>query len=62
MDAMKKELKKFKKFVVAKNKTDALKTLPQVYKSLDKAVKNHLIARNKVARLKSHLTKAVNKI
>ncbi len=61
-DATVKELKTFKKFVAAKNKKDALKALPQVYKALDKAVKNHLIAKNKAARLKSRLTKMVNKL
>ena len=61
-DAMKKELKKFNKFVAAKDKKSALETLPRVYKALDKAVKNHLIASNKAARLKSHLAKAVNKL
>lgn len=62
IDAMKKEIKKFNKFVAAKNKTYASQSLPQVYKVLDKAVKNHLIARNKAARLKSRLTKIVNKL
>ena len=61
-NAMKKELKTFKKFVAAKNKTDASLSLPQVYKALDKAAKNHLIAQNKAARLKSQLTKTANKI
>jgi len=59
---MKKETKKFNKFVAAKNKKDASTALPQVYKALDKAVKNHLIAKNKAARLKSRLTKMVNKL
>ena len=61
-DTMKKELKTFKRFVAAKNKVHASQTLPQVYKALDKAVKNHLIAQNKAARLKSQLTKAANKL
>ena len=61
-DIMKKELKTFKKFVEAKNKKDASVALPKVYKTLDKAVKNHLIASNKAARLKSRFTKTVNKL
>lgn len=61
-NATAKEIKNFNKFVAAKNKTDAFEALPRVYKALDKAVKNHLIAGNKAARLKSHLTKAVNKL
>ncbi len=61
-DLTAKEIKKFNKFVAAKSKKDAFGALPQVYKALDKAVKNHLIAGNKAARLKSRLTKTVNKI
>lgn len=61
-NTMKKEIKKFNKFVAAKNKASASQALPQIYKVLDKAVKNHLITSNKAARLKSRLAKAVNKI
>ena len=61
-DALKGEFKAFKKLVAAKDKKGALAYLPKVYKALDKAVKNHLIAKNKAARLKSQFAKSANKI
>ena len=61
-DTTQKEIKKIKKLIAAKNKTNASDALPKVYKALDKAVKNHLIVGNKAARLKSQLTKTVNKL
>ncbi len=56
------EMKTLKKLVAQKDKKGANEALPKVYKALDKAVKTNLVKKNTAARLKSRLTKAVNKI
>ncbi|MBI4919789.1 30S ribosomal protein S20 [Candidatus Azambacteria bacterium] len=60
--SVKDEIKTLKKLVVKKDKAGAAKALPKVYKSLDKAVKTNLIKKNTASRLKSRLTKSVNKL
>lgn len=56
------EIKALKKAIAAKDKKNALEILPKVYKAVDKAIKTHLLQQNTAARLKSRLTKAVNKL
>lgn len=56
------EIKALNKIIAAKDKKNANELLPKVYRALDKAVKNNLLQKNTVARLKSRLTKAVNKL
>ncbi|KKT77194.1 MAG: 30S ribosomal protein S20 [Candidatus Giovannonibacteria bacterium GW2011_GWC2_44_8] len=56
------EVKTLKKFIAAKDKKGALEILPKVYKAVDKAVKTNVLKRNTAARLKSQLTKTVNKL
>ena len=60
--SLKDEIKSFKKLVIAKNKKGANEILPKVYKALDKAAKTNLIKKNNATRLKSRLTKSVNRI
>jgi len=48
--------------VTAKNKADAEKVIPQLYKALDKAVKTKYLKANTSARLKSRAMKALAKI
>ncbi|MBI2446350.1 MAG: 30S ribosomal protein S20 [Parcubacteria group bacterium] len=56
------EIKALKKLIAAKDKKSALEILPKVYKAIDKAVKTHILKKNTAARLKSRLTKTVNKL
>ena len=55
-------VKSVRKQVAAKSKDGALKALGLAYKQLDKAAKKHVIHKNKAARLKSRLAKALAKI
>lgn len=55
-------VKAMRKAIIAKKKGEAQKLLPAVFKQLDKAVKKHVIHKNKTARLKSRLSKALGKI
>lgn len=59
---LKDEIRSLKKLVANKDKKDAIEFLPKVYKALDKAAKTNLIKKNTAARLKSRLTKTVNKL
>ena len=59
---MRKILKEVKKLSVVKNKSDAAKLLPKVYKAIDKAAKRGIIKKNAAARKKSRLTRLINKI
>lgn len=58
-NAYKDALKELSKFASAGNKKEAGKLLPKVYKTLDKAAKTNVIAKNKAARLKSKAVKLV---
>ncbi|PIZ49222.1 30S ribosomal protein S20 [Candidatus Woesebacteria bacterium CG_4_10_14_0_2_um_filter_39_14] len=60
--SLKDEIKALKKLMAKKDKKGANEVLPKVYKSLDKAAKTNLIKKNNAARLKSRLTKTVNKL
>ena len=57
MRALKTVVKQYKKAVVAGDMENAIKELPKVYKTLDKAAKTDLIKKNKANRMKSRLTK-----
>jgi len=50
-----------KKLIKVMRKTPTAKNLTQTYSSLDKAVKTHLIHKNKASRLKSRLSKRISK-
>ena len=60
--SLKDEVKSLKKLVIAKDKKGAGEALPKGYKALDKAAKNNLIKKNTASRMKSRLTKTVNKL
>ena len=53
----KKAVKDFRKLAHAGILDKAKNMIPQVYKTLDKAVKTNVIKKNKASRLKSRLTK-----
>ena len=57
-----KQIKAFRRLVTAKNKVEAEKVIPQLYKALDKAVKTKYLKANTSARLKSRAMKALAKI
>lgn len=54
-------IKQFKKLIAENKKEEAKNYLSQVYKKLDKAVKNNLIKKNNSSRLKSRLSKKLAK-
>lgn len=54
-------LKEYKKAVGVSNIEDAKARLSLVYKTLDKAAKRKVIAKNKASRLKSRLTNRLKK-
>ncbi|MFH1392946.1 MAG: 30S ribosomal protein S20 [Patescibacteria group bacterium] len=60
--SLKDEIKSLKKLAAAKDKKGAGEALSKVYKALDKAAKTNLIKKNTASRLKSRLTKTVNKL
>ncbi len=47
------------KLIASKNAADAAKSLPALYKALDKASKNGTIKKNTASRIKSRITKRV---
>jgi len=55
-------IKSLKKSIAQKDKKGAAALLPKVYKALDKAVKTNLLKKNTASRIKSRLTKIVNKL
>lgn len=59
---LKSEISSLKKLITAKDKKGATQLLPKVYKTLDKSVKANLLKKNTASRLKSRLTKIVNKL
>lgn len=61
-EVLKKSLKTFKKLVAAKKMDEAKAMLSSVYKILDKTAKVHTIKKNTASRLKSRLTKMMNKV
>ena len=52
----KKIVVRYRKLAAAKSIDEAKKILPLVFKALDKAAKNNIIAKNKASRLKSRLS------
>jgi len=60
--SFKDEIKSLKKLAAKKDKKGANEILPKVYKALDKAVKTNLIKKNTASRMKSRLTRTVNKL
>jgi small subunit ribosomal protein S20 len=60
-ELLKKAKKEFLKLIEAKKLEEAKQLLPKLYKLLDKAAKVNLIKKNKASRLKSRLTKKLNK-
>ena len=54
-------VKEFRKAIVAKSFDKAKEILPKVYKALDKAAKSNTIKKNTSSRLKSRLTRLLNK-
>ena len=55
-------VKSLKKLVASGDKKGAQALMPKVQKALDKAVKNHTLDKNTVARKKSRLSKMVKKL
>jgi len=60
-DAYKKAVTSFRKLVAAKKMDEAKTMLVTAYKALDKAARGKVIEKNKADRLKSRLTKLINK-
>jgi small subunit ribosomal protein S20 len=60
--AMKDSVKATGKFILAKSSANAEKSLPALYKAIDKAAKNGTIKKNTAARMKSRLSKRVASI
>jgi len=54
--------KSVRKAITGKKKDEAVKALQGAYKQIDKALKKHVIKKNKAARLKSRLALAIAKI
>lgn len=61
-NTIEKELKNFRKFITAKNKIEAQKLVPVIYKALDKAVKTKYIKANKSSRTKSRIMAAIKRL
>ncbi|MDP3741110.1 MAG: 30S ribosomal protein S20 [bacterium] len=55
-------VKAVRKALLEKKKEESIKLLPAAFKQLDKAAKKRVIHRNKAARLKSRLAKALAKL
>jgi len=60
-EAYKKLVVNYRKMIVAKNFDEAAKSLPLVFKALDKAAKTKVIEKNKASRLKSRLAQLINR-
>lgn len=58
----KKSIKKFRTLVNENNETEAKATLKHVFKVLDKAAKKNVIKDKKADRMKSRLSKHLNKL
>jgi len=55
-------VKEVRALVALKNKEEALKLLPNLYKAIDKAAKTNVIKQNTASRKKSRITKFVNSV
>lgn len=60
-DAYKNAVKIVRKLAAAGNLSEAKTKLSALYKALDKAAKTHVIKKQKASRLKSRLTKLIEK-
>lgn len=60
-NAYKKVTKEFKQLLSSGKNKEAASLVSRLYQSLDKAAKTHTIAKNKASRLKSRLTKKLQK-
>jgi len=61
-DKYKAELKTFRRLVTKGKKEEAQKAISKASSMLDKAVKKHVIHRNKASRLKSRMAVAIKKL
>lgn len=52
-------LKEVSGFIVAKNASDASKSLPTLFKALDKAAKHGTLKKNTASRIKSRISKRI---
>ena len=59
---MKNSIKKLEKAIHEENATDSKEQLVTTLKNIDKAQNINIVKENKASRLKSRLTKAVNKL
>lgn len=60
-EAYKRLVRDVRKLISAGKAGEAKKFLPQLYKSLDKAAKTNVIKKNKASRLKSRLSRLIQK-
>ena len=60
-NAYKKTVKEIKKLAAAGKQEDAKKLLSSLYASVDKAAKTNVIKKNKASRIKSRITKNLQK-
>jgi small subunit ribosomal protein S20 len=58
---IKKAIKKFNAYLLAKNIAEAKSLLPKVLSKLDKAAKKRIVKKNRAARKKSRLSRALLK-
>lgn len=61
-DTMRTLIKKFTKAVAANKTEDAKPMIPALYKAIDKSAKGHIIKANKAARIKSRVSRMLNKL
>ena len=61
-NAIEKELKEFRRLIVAKDKAGAAKLVSPIYKVLDKAAKTGYLKPNAAARTKSRVMAALKKL
>lgn len=55
-------VKNIRKALSEKNVKEATALLPKAYKAIDKALKTNYLKKNTAARMKSRITKLINKI
>jgi len=61
-EAYKHAIKDVKKMIASGRSEDARMILPKLYKTIDKAVKTNVLKKNTAARMKSKMTRHVNRI
>ena len=59
---MKDSVRTTSKLVLSKSVKDAEKSLPALYKAIDKAAKNGTIKKNTASRMKSRIAKSLKKV